>query len=99
MKDIRVALAGGAQLFAFSGTGPRLEIGPRNAAAVQEQLKLLNLMAVATDIGGSAGRTVRLFGDGRVRVKTIGKGEVDLASLGLAASINGIVSGGCGGSS
>lgn len=85
MKNIKVALAGGAQLFAFSGSGPRLEIGPRNAAAVQEQLKLLNLVAMAVDLGGTVGRTVHLFGDGRVRVKTIGKGEVDLAALGLPA--------------
>lgn len=91
MKNIKVAIAGGAQLFAFNGTGPRLEIGPRNAAAVQEQLKLLHLNVLAADIGGSVGRTVHLFGDGKVRVKTIGRGEVDLTSLGLLSGKLGIV--------
>jgi chemotaxis protein CheD len=79
---IRVALVGGAQLFAFTGTGSRLEIGPRNALAVQAALEQKRISVVATDLGGSTGRTVHLFADGRVRVKTIGQGEIDLVALG-----------------
>ncbi len=84
MRNIRIALAGGAQLFSFSGNGPKLEIGLRNATAVQMHLDKLNMTVVASDLGGTVGRTVHLYGDGRVRVKTIGKGEVDLAALGGA---------------
>ncbi len=79
---IRVALAGGAQLFAFNGSGPRLEIGPRNASAVITELKKQRIPIIATDLGGNTGRTVHLFQDGRVRVKTIGQGEQELALLG-----------------
>ena len=83
IRNIRVALTGGAQLFAFQGTGPRLEIGARNAAAVQAALAQCNVPIVASDIGGSTGRTVHLFADGRVRVKTIGQGEKQLTSLAM----------------
>jgi chemotaxis protein CheD len=78
---IRVALAGGAQLFAFAGSGPRLEIGVRNAAAVLAILKAHNIPITESDLGGSCGRTVHLYTDGRVRVKTIGQGERDLTRL------------------
>lgn len=78
---IRVALTGGAQLFAAAGSGPRLEIGKRNTVAVMEILKAHNIPVTETDIGGSSGRTVYLFTDGRVRVKTIGQGERDLTTL------------------
>ena len=79
---IQVALAGGAQLFAFKGGGPRLEIGLRNAEAVTACLKARNIPVMATDLGGNAGRTVHFKNDGRVRVKTIGQGERELARLG-----------------
>lgn len=78
---IRVALAGGAQLFAASG-GSKLEIGLRNAAAVTAALKQHNIVVVATDLGGMVGRTVYLSANGLVRVKTIGQGERELVVLG-----------------
>jgi chemotaxis protein CheD len=83
-ERIRVALAGGAQLFAFHGTGVRLEIGTRNSEAVKAALEKARLTVVATDLGGSAGRTVHLTGDGRMRVKVIGKTELELVHLGQA---------------
>lgn len=79
---IRVALTGGAQLFAGSETVPRMDVGPRNAEAVKQELAKRSCSVIAVDIGGSAGRTVHLFGDGRIRVKTIGQGERELATLG-----------------
>src|SRR5581483_7638577 len=69
VERIRVALAGGAQLFASGGQGTRLEIGSRNAAAVQAELSKRNLCILAADLGGSVG------------VKTIGQGERELVSL------------------
>ena len=78
---IRVALAGGAQLFSINTSGPRMEIGARNIAAIKEALEKSGLPILATDVGGKTGRTVHLFADGRVRVKTIGMGEKDLVTL------------------
>jgi chemotaxis protein CheD len=89
---IRVALAGGAQLFAFHGTGVRLEIGPRNTEAVKSALERARLSVVAADLGGSAGRTVHLTGDGRVRVKVIGKAEQELVHLGQSGATAGSAS-------
>jgi chemotaxis protein CheD len=82
LSRICVALAGGAQLFSSHTSGTRLEIGPRNAAAVRCELERRNIRIVASDVGGSSGRTVHLFSDGRVRVKSIGQGERDLVMLG-----------------
>ncbi len=80
---ICVAIAGGAQLFSFGGGAARLEIGARNAQSVIEALKLHRLHVVANDLGGTAGRTLQFFtADGRIRVKTIGRGIVDLVCLG-----------------
>ena len=83
---IRIALTGGAQLFAGNATLPRMDIGPRNAEAVKQELAKHSCAVIASDLGGSAGRTVHLFGDGRIRVKTIGQGERELASLGGTSS-------------
>lgn len=79
---VRVAIAGGAQLFAFQGTGVRLEIGPRNMQAIKVALERANLRVVADDLGGTAGRTVQLTGNGKVKVKSVGKTEQDLVDLG-----------------
>ena len=79
---IRLALTGGAQLFAANATVPQMDVGQRNIEAVKQELSKRTCSVVAVDIGGSAGRTVHLFGDGRIRVKTIGQGERELATLG-----------------
>lgn len=91
LLHIYVALAGGAQLFSHQGSNTRLDIGPRNASAVLAELERRNMPIVALDVGGSAGRTVHLFSDGRVRVKAIGQGEWELAALGDAKGIGGRV--------
>jgi chemotaxis protein CheD len=84
MSRIQVALVGGAQLFTSRGTGSKADIGPRNAEAVRRELSHYPCRFIAQDTGGSAGRTVYLFGDGRIRVKTIGQGERELVNLGKA---------------
>jgi chemotaxis protein CheD len=78
---LRVALVGGAQLFAGAGTGTRLDIGPRNVSAVQAVLERHGIQVIATDLGGNMGRTAYLYGDGRVHVKTIGRDEKQLTHL------------------
>ena len=79
---IQVAIAGGAQLFVSSGSGDRMDIGPRNAVAVRDALREHRLSIIAEDVGGSSGRTVYMGTDGLVRVKTIGQGERQLVLLG-----------------
>lgn len=74
---ICIAMAGGAQLFAGTTSCSRLDIGPRNTAAVRAELERHGLLVAASDLGGSVGRTVTLFGDGRVHVKTIGRENIN----------------------
>ncbi len=89
LHRLQVAVAGGAQLFSFNGTGPRLDVGQRNKLAVLTALSEYGLLVMAQDLGGSIGRTVYFFvEDGCVRVKTIGKGEKDLIVLGEAEALS-----------
>lgn len=81
-ERLRIALAGGADLAVVKGNGVRLEMGKRNVQAVQWALEQANLTVSASDLGGSAGRTVHFLGDGQVRVKVIGRPELRLADLG-----------------
>lgn len=81
VSRLRVALVGGAQLFSGLGTSSKLDIGPRNAAAVQTICKQMRIPVIATELGGNAGRTVYLFCDGRIRLKTLGQGEKEWINL------------------
>lgn len=77
-RYLTVKLAGGAQMFAFPGSG-LWEIGQRNIAAVREALAAAGLRPAAEDVGGGSGRTLRLsVGNGRVTVSAVGRGEREL---------------------
>ncbi|MGE5397865.1 MAG: chemotaxis protein CheD [Chitinophagales bacterium] len=69
-------IAGGAQMFNFSGDSDIMKIGERNARAVEEALKRLNIKLIANDTGGTYGRTIVFDPEnGELLVKTIGHGE------------------------
>jgi chemotaxis protein CheD len=77
-----VAYAGGAQVFSFGNGESRLDIGARNAAAVQVQLQGQGMRARAYDVGGNLGRTVTFsLETGQIRVRTVSQGEKLLCSL------------------
>jgi chemotaxis protein CheD len=80
---LRFAMAGGAQVFKFSAnTESKLDIGSRNAQAVQEVIRTLGLRIVAHDTGGSVGRTVSFTTEtGIYTVKTVTSGETTLCNL------------------
>lgn len=86
---IRAALVGGAQIFSppTAGSDPtalsHLEIGPRNVAALREQLARVGIPVCAEDTGGHGGRTVTLeAGTGHVWVRPVGLPERLLTTLG-----------------
>jgi len=83
MSRLRVCYAGGAQVFKFGNNADgRLDVGARNAVAVAARVKELGLRCIATDTGGSSGRTVIFDGaTGEVRVRTVAGGEKALCSL------------------
>lgn len=72
---LRAKLAGGAQMFAFSGQSEVMRIGERNIVATHKALQELRIQVVAEHTGGSFGRTIEFFCDGgALEVRTIGHG-------------------------
>ncbi len=70
-------LCGGAKVLSAPGfeDGP-LNIGTRNVLAAEAALKTARLRIEAQDTGGEIGRTIRLYiADGKITVKTLGRGE------------------------
>jgi chemotaxis protein CheD len=69
-------IAGGAQMFKFSGESDIMKIGERNSIAVKENLQLHRIKLLSSDTGGNYGRTI-IFdpATGDLLVKTIGHGE------------------------
>lgn len=80
---IVVAMAGGAQVFNFgSGSSGRLDIGKRNADAVEEQIRNLGLRCLGRDVGGNQGRTMTFdSGSGLIKVRTVTSMERALCNL------------------
>lgn len=69
-------IAGGAQMFKFSGESDILKIGARNAIAVEENLNKHKIKLLSKDTGGSYGRTITFDPEtGDLLVRTIGHGE------------------------
>ena len=80
---LKAVLVGGAQMFALGGSGA-LDIGVRNQTAVREALADLRIPVVATAVGGSKGRTIRVVPGGVVTSKEAGGSEVELLPGGRA---------------
>lgn len=69
-------LAGGAHMFGGTSNTNILKVGDRNVAASLEVLKLLKVPVIASDTGGSHGRTIELLTDtGALKIRTLGRGE------------------------
>lgn len=67
-------LAGGAQMFEVTRS-EFMNIGKRNVEAAKKILDELKIPIVAEDTGGNYGRTIIFYSeDGRLEIKTIGKG-------------------------
>ena len=76
---ITAKIAGGAQMFSFANATDVMKVGERNAEAVKNTLKKLNIRMVAEDIGKNYGRTVELLLEtGVFLIRTINKGEKEL---------------------
>jgi chemotaxis protein CheD len=81
---IRCAIAGGAQAFKSSGHLPEhLDIGTRNAKAVQMILENMELPCVGAAVGGELARTLTFDpATGAVRVRTALAGDRLICNLG-----------------
>lgn len=78
------AYAGGAQVFKFGSgnTDTKLEVGARNADAVEKILASLRIRTIAKDVGGTVGRTVNYNAStGEITVRSVTTGEKPLCKL------------------
>jgi chemotaxis protein CheD len=78
--NLEIKLVGGAHMTPIGGPGMEImRIGDRNIDAVKAQLKKLGLKAIAENLGGNNGRTVRLdVESGSVTVVTAGTEKTNL---------------------
>jgi chemotaxis protein CheD len=81
-RSLFAVLVGGAQMFSLGG--PSMDVGSRNAAAVRDALSAAAIPVRAEVVGGSIGRTIRVYvGTGQVTCKEAGGKEIDvLAGVG-----------------
>lgn len=77
--NFQAKLAGGAQMFKFSGSSDLMRIGPRNVEAVKKELSLLNIRIVSEDTGGSSGRTIEFDPEtALLNIRTVNQGTKDI---------------------
>jgi chemotaxis protein CheD len=78
-SQIRVKLAGGAQVIQLNNREDRLQVGLRNIEAVRAALVRTNLPILAEDVGGKVGRTLTLYAaSGDTTVRLVGAQEKPL---------------------
>jgi chemotaxis protein CheD len=69
---LEAKMAGGAQMFAFSGQSDTLRIGPRNVEACVNMLERLRIPIVSQDTGGNYGRTIEFdSGNGKLYIRSV----------------------------
>lgn len=73
---LQAKIAGGAQMFQFESRSSMMRIGPRNVAAVSEQLEKKRIPVIAKNVGGKSGRTIEFDPtSGELHIRTVNKGE------------------------
>lgn len=72
-------LAGGAQMFAFSGTSDTMRIGPRNVETCKEILNKLQIPIHAEDTGANYGRTIEFHcSTGMLLIRSVQQGVKEI---------------------
>lgn len=75
-RNLMAKMAGGARMFSFQGSGDYLKIGERNAEAVKNILMKKGIPIIASDCGGTYGRTIEFDPETfRLHIRAIGKPE------------------------
>ncbi len=78
-SSLAVKIAGGAQMTMACGLNNAFRTGDRNVAEIEAALNREGLRISAADVGGSKGRTVRMYMEaGKITVRTIGDTEREL---------------------
>lgn len=67
-------IAGGAQMFQFTGANDLMRIGPRNVEAIKAELSKFGIKITGEDVGGNSGRTIEFNpATSILRIKTVNK--------------------------
>jgi len=75
-EHCRAKIAGGASLFTFKDDS--LQIGKRNAEAVEYILRQHRIRVVGKDVGGERGRTITFYPESEeLHIRMVKKGEQD----------------------
>ena len=73
---LKAKIAGGAQMFQMNSSSDVMRIGPRNVDAVIDRLKQHQIPIIASDVGGSNGRTIEFDpSTGELHIRTVSKDE------------------------
>ncbi|WP_416731522.1 chemotaxis protein CheD [Fictibacillus sp. JL2B1089] len=76
-KGLKAKIAGGAQMFKFTSGSEMMRIGPRNVERVKEELSALKIPLLASDVGGSSGRTIEFNPENTLlTIKTVNAGTI-----------------------
>jgi chemotaxis protein CheD len=71
-QRLEAKMAGGAQMFDFSSSEPKMRIGARNIEAVKRELKKYNIPLLGEEVGKDYGRTMEFKVDtGEAIIKTV----------------------------
>ena len=75
-RKLIIWMAGGANMILALGSAKAFDIGSRNIQAAFKVFDSLRLRISGQEVGGNAGRTVRVYvGEGRMTVRKIGEEE------------------------
>jgi chemotaxis protein CheD len=79
-SQLRAKMAGGAQMFSMPGKDSAIfAVGARNIEATLKMLTVAGVRLVASDTGGSKGRSVEFISETMIfTVKTLGTGTKEL---------------------
>lgn len=74
IKSLTAKIAGGAQMFSFSGSSDLTKVGDRNVEATIQKLESLKIPILASDTGKNYGRTIVFSTEtGLLQIKAVGK--------------------------
>lgn len=74
IKNLTAKIAGGAQMFSFSGSSDLTKVGDRNVEATVLKLEALRIPILASDTGKNYGRTIVFSPEtGMLQIKAVGK--------------------------
>ena len=74
IKSLTAKIAGGAQMFSFTGSSDLTKVGDRNVEATIQKLQTLKIPNLASDTGKNYGRTIVFSPEtGMLQIKAVGK--------------------------